>query len=139
MAEQPPSPDNRIVPDFDQRDALGLPRPRITFRIDDYTRRAFEHGRRIHREICAALKSTEVHHGEEVMASGHVIGTYRMGLAPKESVVNPDQRAHDHPNLFLLGSGVPDVSGVESDVDDRCAAFLQTFKKFLENPVTMLV
>ena len=52
-------------------------------------RGAFEHGRRIHREICAALKSTEVHHGDEVMASGHVIGTYRMGFAPKELVVNP--------------------------------------------------
>jgi choline dehydrogenase-like flavoprotein len=106
MAEQLPSPDNRIVPDFEQRDAIGLPRPRITFRIDDYTRRAFEHGRRIHREVCAALKATEVHHGDDVMSSGHVIGTCRMGLDPAQSVVNPDQRAHDHANLFLLGSGV---------------------------------
>ena len=40
------------------------------------------------------------------MSSGHVMGTYRMGTDPKQSVVNPDQRAHDHPNLFLLGSGV---------------------------------
>lgn len=106
MVEQLPSAGNRIVPDFDRRDAIGLPRPRITYRIDDYARRAFEHGRRIHREICAAMKSTELHHGDEVMSSGHVIGTYRMGLDPKQSVVNPDQRAHDHPNLFLLGSGV---------------------------------
>jgi choline dehydrogenase-like flavoprotein len=29
-----------------------------------------------------------------------------MGTDPKQSVVNTDQRAHDHPNLFLLGSGV---------------------------------
>ena len=106
MAEQLPSPDNRIVPDFDRRDALGIPRPRLTFHIDDYTRRAFEHGRRIHREICAAMKATEVHHGTDDMASGHVIGTYRMGIDPAQSVVNPDQRSHDHPNLFLLGSGV---------------------------------
>jgi choline dehydrogenase-like flavoprotein len=34
------------------------------------------------------------------------MGTYRMGHDPKQSVVNTDQRAHDHPNLFLLGSGV---------------------------------
>ena len=40
------------------------------------------------------------------MASGHVIGTYRMGLDPAQSVVNTDQRAHDHANLFLLDSGV---------------------------------
>ena len=106
MAEQLPSPENRIVPDFDQRDALGIPRPRITFRIDDYTRRAFEHGRRIQQQICAALAATEVHHGDQVMSASHVVGTYRMGVDPRQSVVTPDQRSHDHANLFLLGSGV---------------------------------
>jgi choline dehydrogenase-like flavoprotein len=106
MAEQLPSGENRIVPDYDQRDAIGLPRPRITFRIDDYTRRALDHGRRIHEQIFTAMKSTEKHHGDALFAAGHVVGTYRMGHDPKTSVVDPDQRAHDHPNLYLLGSGV---------------------------------
>ena len=106
MAEQLPSPDNRIVPDFEQRDAIGIPRPRLTFHIDDYSRRAFEHGRRIQRDICAAMKCTEVHYGDDLVGSGHVIGTYRMGVDPKQSVVNPNQRSHDHANLFLIGSGV---------------------------------
>ena len=52
------------------------------------------------------MKSTDVTHGETIMSSGHVIGTYRMGTDPKTSVVNADQRSHDHANLFLLGSGV---------------------------------
>lgn len=106
MAEQLPSPANRIVPDFKNLDAIGLPRPRITFRVDDYAKRAFEHGRRIHREVFAAMKCTEVRHGDDTMSAGHVMGTYRMGRDPKQSVVTPEQRAHDHPNLFLLGSGV---------------------------------
>jgi choline dehydrogenase-like flavoprotein len=106
MVEQLPYPGNRIVPDFDRRDALGIPRPRITYSIDDYSKKALEHGRRIAKEIGAALKVTEMHHGEEIVAAGHVIGTYRMGLDPRRSVVDADQRAHDHPNLFLLGSGV---------------------------------
>jgi len=106
MVEQLPFPANRIVPDFDRRDALGIPRPRITYSIDDYSKKALEHGRRIAGEIGAALKVTEMHHGEEIVAAGHVIGTYRMGLDPRRSVVDADQRAHDHPNLFLLGSGV---------------------------------
>jgi glucose dehydrogenase len=29
-----------------------------------------------------------------------------MGTNPKTSVVSPEQRTHDHHNLFLLGSGV---------------------------------
>jgi choline dehydrogenase-like flavoprotein len=106
MVEQLPSPDNRIVPDFDHRDALGIPRPRITYRVDDYARRALAHARRIHTEVFAALKVTESHHGDDIFGAGHVIGTYRMGLDPAHSVVNADQRTHDHPNLFLLGSGV---------------------------------
>jgi len=46
------------------------------------------------------------HHGDDLFGAGHVVGTYRMGADPKTSVVNADQRAHDHSNLFLLGSGV---------------------------------
>jgi choline dehydrogenase-like flavoprotein len=106
MIEQLPSRENRIVPDFDRRDALGLPRPRITFHVDDYARRGLAEGRRIHEQIFAALKSTEVQHDDDAKPSGHVIGTYRMGSDPRESVVDPDQRTHDHANLFLLGSGV---------------------------------
>ena len=106
MVEQLPLADNRIVPDFDRRDAIGIPRPRITYRIDDYSKRALEHGRRIARDIAKAMKATELHEGPDIVSSGHVMGTYRMGVDSKNSVVTPDQRAHDHPNLFLLGSGV---------------------------------
>lgn len=106
MVEQLPLGENRIVPDFDRRDAIGIPRPRITYRIDDYSKRALAHGRRIVREIFTAMKATEVHEAPDYVSAGHVMGTYRMGTDPKQSVVTPDQRAHDHPNLFLLGSGV---------------------------------
>jgi choline dehydrogenase-like flavoprotein len=106
LVEQLPLAENRIVPDFDRRDAVGLPRPRIAYRIDEYSRKALEHVRRIAAEIGAAMKATEIHHGNDIFSSGHIIGTYRMGRDAAQSVVDPDQRAHDHPNLFLLGSGV---------------------------------
>jgi glucose dehydrogenase len=106
MVEQLPSPDNRIVPDESARDAIGLPRPRITYRIDDYCRHALDHGQRIHQEIFDAMNATETEHGSTILSAGHVMGTYRMGADPKTSVVTPDERAHDHRNLFLLGSGV---------------------------------
>ena len=41
--------------------------------------------------------------------AGHVMGTHRMGpdtdAGKKMSVTNKFQQAHDHPNLYLLGSG----------------------------------
>jgi choline dehydrogenase-like flavoprotein len=38
--------------------------------------------------------------------AGHTVGTYRMGTDRTDSVVDPEQRSWDHPNLFLVGSGV---------------------------------
>ena len=114
MLEQLPSPANRIVPDFDQRDGIGLPRPRITFRFDEYVRRGIAESRRVHHEIFAALRSTEIRHGDAIMPSGHVIGTCRMGADPRRSVVDAELRSHDHPNLFLLGSGVFPTSGASN-------------------------
>lgn len=114
MVEQLPLFENRIVPDFDRRDAIGVPRPRITYRIDDYAKRALEHGRRIVREVFKAMKATETHEAPDFVAAGHVMGTYRMGTDPKQSVVNLDQRSHDHPNLFLLGSGVFPTGGASN-------------------------
>jgi choline dehydrogenase-like flavoprotein len=37
--------------------------------------------------------------------AGHIMGTHRMGSDPATSVVNADQRAHGHVNLYMLGSG----------------------------------
>jgi len=114
MAEQLPLPENRIVPDYDQRDAIGIPRPRITFRIDDYSKKALEHGRRIAREMAKAMQATEVHEAPDMVSAGHLMGTCRMGIDPKQSVVNADSRSHDHGNLFLLGSGVFPTGGASN-------------------------
>lgn len=114
MVEQLPSLDNRIVPDFDRRDAIGIPRPRITYRIDEYSKNALAHGRRIFREIAKAMNATELHEPSDIVSSGHVMGTYRMGTDAKQSVVNLDHRSHDHPNLFLLGSGVFPTGGASN-------------------------
>lgn len=47
----------------------------------------------------------------EYGGAGHIMGTFRMGDDPTDSVVDRDCRCHDHDNLFLLGSGVFPSSG----------------------------
>lgn len=42
----------------------------------------------------------------QYFGAGHIVGTYRMGNDRNTSVVDRYQRSHDHPNLFLVGSGV---------------------------------
>jgi glucose dehydrogenase len=106
LVEQLGHPDNRITPAFDQVDALGIPRPRIRYRLDDYTRAGMAEARRVHESIFDAMGATARRHQKEHEGAGHVMGTYRMGNDPRTSVVDRDLRAHDHKNLFLLGSGV---------------------------------
>lgn len=106
LIEQMPNPENRIVPAFDHLDAIGIPRPRIYYQLDDFTRRGMAEARRVSQQIFEAMHAYEIHHGEEFQGAGHVMGTYRMGIDRNSSVVNAELRTHDHPNLFLLGSGV---------------------------------
>lgn len=111
LIEQLPNPDNRIVPDFQKVDALGIPRPRVHYHIDAYTRAGRAQARAQVDRIFAALGATERHHRDELEGGGHVMGTTRMGTDPAASVVDADLRTHDHRNLYLVGSGAFPTGG----------------------------
>jgi choline dehydrogenase-like flavoprotein len=111
LIEQMPNPENRIVPAFDIVDAIGIPRPRLYYSIGDFERGGFAEARRISESIFQMMGASVIEHSEEPEGAGHVIGTYRMGDDATRSVVNAEQRTHDHPNLFLLGSGVFPTAG----------------------------
>ncbi len=107
--EMLPDPSNRIVPSETERDAFGISRPEIHFKIDDYTRRAFLAAIGVHARIFEALEAGEFHlqaDSESDAGSGHIMGTTIMGNDSRQSVVDRDCRAHDHENLFILGSSV---------------------------------
>ncbi len=105
LVEQMPLPENRVTPAFDKLDAIGIPRPRIDYRLGEFVERGMAEARRVADLIFDAMQVTFRHHGEEHQGAGHLMGTYRMGADPKSSVLNAEQRSHDHPNLFLLGAG----------------------------------
>ncbi|HXF61565.1 MAG TPA: GMC family oxidoreductase [Caldilineaceae bacterium] len=106
LIEQLPNPENRVEPAFDQPDAIGIPRPRIYYSLDEYVLQGMAVARQVSEQVFRAMGALTIEHGEEHEGAGHVMGTYRMGNDPRTSVVNAEQRSHDHPNLFLLGSGV---------------------------------
>ncbi len=110
-AEILPNPDNRVTLD-PLKDALGLPRPHIHFGIDDYTRRALDLGQLRHRAIMEALGCTSILDGGPRVNTSIIGGTARMGTDAKTSVVDTDLRAHDHPNLFLVGSAAFPTMGI---------------------------
>ncbi len=104
MTEQLPDPENRIVPDYEQRDAIGIPRPKTFYRFDHYTRRGMAVAEEVHEEIFGHLGTDQPRHSGEPLSGAHIMGTCKMGTDPRHAVVDSDLRAHDHPNLFILGS-----------------------------------
>lgn len=110
-AEILPNPENRVTLD-PKKDSLGLPRPRIHFGIDDYTKRSLDLGQKRHRAIMEALGCTSILDGGPRVNTSIIGGTARMGMDAKTSVVDTDLRTHDHPNLFIVGSAVFPTMGI---------------------------
>lgn len=124
VEENPDKPLCYIVPSKDYTDHLNIPRPEIHYDFSPYTRAGFKAARQaasyMIRELLGADEVTNMQpdpasspgiftDGNETFSfsgAGHVMGTYRMGSDPSNSVVNQEQRSWDHSNLYLVGDGV---------------------------------
>ena len=104
--EQLPLQENRVLISTDQTDPLGIPRPQINYRIEDYVRRSAAHTRETYARIAALLGGTEVEFSDDFAGNNHIMGTTIMGDDPRNSVVDADCRTHQHPNLYIAGSSV---------------------------------
>ena len=110
--EQLPNPENRITLSTDKRDELGLPRPQVAYRVDDYSKKALENGYRVARTILEAIsdkkdiKPDVLAAPQDFNTAAHAMGTLKMGSDPGKSVVNGFGRSHEHPNLYVAGSSV---------------------------------
>jgi choline dehydrogenase-like flavoprotein len=106
LVEPLPDAANRVTLAAGKRDALGIPRPAIAYRYDEYTRRGLSAAQRMQQRIWTAMGATDVQHQDGPVAAGHVMGTCRMGDDPRTSVVDAQLRVHGLENCFVLGSSV---------------------------------
>lgn len=132
VEKDPDHTDCYIVPSTEYKDRLGIPRPEIHYNLSDYTKEGFKQARQaatyIITELLGATELTDlkpdpktnpgffVYDGEpySFQGAGHLMGTYRMGDNPRDSVVDKHQRSWDHRNLFLVGDGVFPSSGTSN-------------------------
>ncbi|NIP56582.1 MAG: hypothetical protein GWM92_00590, partial [Gemmatimonadetes bacterium] len=94
---------NSISLDPEVKDKWGRPAMRVTYRDhpDDVACMQFFQDRA--RELLDAAGARRVWGPEvtEQSFGAHLLGTCRMGEDPSASVIDPDHRTHDVPNLFL--------------------------------------
>ena len=132
--EQLPVKENRVSLSPDAKDELDLARPRIQYKVDDpdgYVRASFNKIADLHAHVFKAMNITQFKLLRDqpgtplnYSGSGHIMGTTRMG-DKADSVVNQDCQAHDHPNLFILGSSVFPTSSTANPTSTIAALALR--------------
>jgi glucose dehydrogenase len=150
LVEQTPDADNRVtLSDF--KDGLGLPRPQISYNLSDYTRKGIVAAHQMKKLLfqkmgaddrTKVLPDDPARFQEQIggkavdltyIGAGHIMGTYRMGDDAKTSVVNSFQRSHDHPNLYLVGSGTFPTGATANPTLTIAALCMRTADHILEN------
>jgi len=119
--EQVANPENRIELTA-ERDALGVPRVRTTWHVDEAEERT--HRRAIELllaeldRIEPGISSACLNDGDpwpsEIVGTWHHVGATRMSPDPATGVVDADARVHGIDNLYVVGSSVFPVSGSTS-------------------------
>jgi choline dehydrogenase-like flavoprotein len=117
QAEQSPNPSSRVTLD-DARDAFGLPKAKLDWRVTDFDRWSIRRTQEIlDQELRRAkLGRLERKLGEEhppalFRGAFHHMGTTRMHRESSLGVVDADCRVHGVANLFVAGSSVFPTTG----------------------------
>jgi choline dehydrogenase-like flavoprotein len=99
-------PQNRIVPSKTKTDGIGLPVPEIYYSVNDYWNAGRDFALKDLARMAQLLNADVLNVDTKHQDRQHIMGTTIMGDDPKNSVVDRDCRTHDHPNLFIAGTGV---------------------------------
>ena len=103
IGEDLPEPENRVDIDPTLTDGHGIPAPRVSYTLSENSRRMLDHGIARAREALEAAGAREVAVNPLLRAGGwHLMGTARMGRDPATSVIDPEGRCHDVPNLYIV-------------------------------------
>ncbi len=121
---------NNFMELSDEKDARGLPKPRVYFSHGENENRMTAHAERLMKEIwteAGALKTWTF------QRNAHVIGTCVMGDEAENSVVNKNGQSYDIPNLYICDNSVfPSALSVNPALTIMALA-LRTADKFLQN------
>jgi choline dehydrogenase-like flavoprotein len=119
--EQAPNPQSRVTLS-EERDALGLKRARLDWRLSETDKLSLNRILHAVAEELGALGlgrvrptlSDDGNWPEEVLGGYHHMGTTRMADSPEQGVVDANCRVHGVANLYIAGSSVFTTSGASN-------------------------
>ena len=125
LLEMLPEPENRVVLSKTEKDEWGIPRLEVYYKFPEYVHRGYDQSMLDFQKIVKEMGGTDVVYSKRGVYDNnqHITGTMIMGSDPKDSVVDGDCRTHDHPNLFIAGTGImPSASTVNSTLSGTALA-----------------
>lgn len=140
ICEPAPNRDSRVTLSPDRRDALGLPRVRMDWRIGDQVKRTIDRSLAIFGdELKAGGVGTldlppRIEGGEWPFTRGtptdnlgtwHHMSTTKMNDSPREGVVDRNARIHGMSNLYMAGSSIFPTCGANFPTITLCALSLK--------------
>ncbi len=112
ICEDLPEEHNTVTLDPTLKDSNGIPAPKISYTLNENSRRMLEHSVARGIDILKAAGARDIISKAPVPQAGwHLMGTARMGNDPKRSVVNAWGRSHDVKNLFVVDGSLFVTSG----------------------------
>lgn len=113
FCEQPPDPSSRALL-MDERDALGMPKLHLHWRIDQSVRASILKMQELLKAQLTGCGLGTLEEGSGDMHftdASHHMGTTRMSAAPADGVVDVNCRVHGVGNLYIAGSSVFPAAG----------------------------
>lgn len=147
MVELEAEPTNRITVDPAYKDALGNPRPVLSFNVSDYAMGGIAFARHLSKLMFQRLGVEDYTHydpsdygyvsfqgqGYAVRGGNHWAGTHIMGTTKRNSVVDSYQRSWDHPNLYLAGAGSMPTIGTANTTLTLAALCFRTVEQMVSD------
>jgi choline dehydrogenase-like flavoprotein len=111
MGEDLPEAHNQIELDESRSDSNGIAAARLTYRVGDNTRKMLMHGVQTARQVLEAAGARIIRENPQVGFFAHLMGSCRMGVDPRNSVVDKWNRVHGISNLFVVDGSSFTTSG----------------------------
>jgi choline dehydrogenase-like flavoprotein len=147
LIEQPPVAANRVTIDPGYVDAIGLPRPVVTYDIEPYVFDGMAVAAAITQQVFAQAGIEDRTDPAKTFGTvqpwqdgsliwsgaGHFAGTHCMGADDASSVVDDTQRSWQHDNLFLAGPGSMPCMGTSNPTLTVAALAFRTSPAVIAN------